>query len=89
VTARSIERADTAPDHVQRKSKAQKDKADSWPTLREAGKESSQPIPPGHKDMPETGYPYLPRSGPPERVLFLCHLQNLRMPGSVGGAKDV
>jgi len=40
------ERVDCANNCIDSNSKPQKDEADAWPTLREAGKEPLQPVPP-------------------------------------------
>ena len=46
MTVRPIERVNSANDCIDGKRKPQKDEADAWPTLREAGKESLQRMPP-------------------------------------------
>jgi hypothetical protein len=55
VTAGSNERVDTANDCIDSNSKPQKDEADAWPTLREAGKEPLQRMPPPAQNLPAKG----------------------------------
>jgi hypothetical protein len=46
VIVRSIEHVNSANDCIDSDRKPQKDEANAWPTLREAGKESLQQMPP-------------------------------------------
>ena len=46
MTVGSNERVNSANDCIDSNSKPQKDEADAWPTLREAGKEPLQRMPP-------------------------------------------
>jgi hypothetical protein len=46
VTVGSNQRVNSANDCIDGNSKPQKDEADTWPTLREAGKEPLQRMPP-------------------------------------------
>ena len=46
MTVGSNERANRANDGIDSNGKPQKDEADAWPTLGEAGKEPLQPVPP-------------------------------------------
>jgi hypothetical protein len=49
----SYERFHSAKDCIDGNSQPQKDKADTWPTLREAGKKPLQPMPPRGTEKPQ------------------------------------
>jgi len=55
VAVGSIERVNAANDCIDGNRKPQNDEADAWPTLREAGKELLQPVPPQAQICPEKG----------------------------------
>jgi hypothetical protein len=86
----SIERVNTANDCIDGNGKPQKDEADAWPTLREAGKESLQRMPPrgtrrASKRLACSAAKWTPRSSAFSRtsrrffVLSLCSMGELEM----------
>jgi hypothetical protein len=53
MTVSSTEGANSANDCIDGNGKPQEYQADAWPTLREAGKEPLQPMPPGDTKTPQ------------------------------------
>jgi len=91
VTVGSIERGNSENDCIDGNRKPQKDEADTWPTLREAGKESLQRMPPrGTKRASKRLASFAP-NWTPRSSAFLGLLARFFILScwSMGGARDV
>ena len=73
VTLGSYERFNSVNDCIDGNSQPQKDEADAWPTLREAGKKPLQPMPPrGTKKAPKREPTFFRRGVDPQIECFFC-----------------
>jgi hypothetical protein len=72
VAARSNERVDTAADGVECDSKPQEDKAGTRPTLRKAGKEPLQTVPPQAQRRARKSLAFFPLGLNPQNECFFC-----------------
>jgi hypothetical protein len=72
MTPGSNERADAATHCVECNSKSQEDQAGTWPSLREAGKEPLQPMPPRGTKTSQKEASFLRRGLDPQIECFLC-----------------
>lgn len=71
VFVRSCERFNSANDCIDGNSQPQKDEADAWPTLREAGKKPLQPMPPpGTKNPQRESLPFFVAEWTPRSSAF-------------------
>jgi hypothetical protein len=84
MTVGSNERVNCANDCIDSNSKPQKDEADAWPTLREAGKESLQRMPPRGTKRASKRLASFAANWTPRTSAFSVPLGNSRALGSVG-----
>jgi len=89
MTVGSNERINCTNDCIDSNSKSQKDEADAWPTLREAGKEPLQPVPPRAQRRASKRLASFATDWTPRTSAFSVPLANSRALGSMGGTRDV
>src|ERR1700733_15947974 len=91
VAVGSIERVNPANDCIDGNRKTQKDEADAWPTLREAGKEPLQRVPPRAQNVPANRLASFAANWPPPIECFSATSRRFFVLSfwSMGGARDV